>query len=168
MSEVQPVLLYEGLVSLDGAVVGVNDQLGQGAGLTGAIPAIRAVNHSAHATGQGLRDEETRLQHSLDMLEPPALVNALEEVLHGVYLQLTRFYQLTEGVPHDVDVLYSFEHELGVGIEGLRFVAFPPGPVGHGVDLGPGVHYEEVAALGSGVRWAGGQVVRWSGGQLGR
>ena len=41
--EVEPVLLYEGLVALDGAVVWINDELGQGAGLTGPVPAVGAV-----------------------------------------------------------------------------------------------------------------------------
>ena len=84
--EVEPVLLYEGLVALDGAVVWVDDELGQGAGLTGPVPAVGAVDHRADAAGQGLGDEEAGLQHRLDVLEPLALVYALEEVLHGVDL----------------------------------------------------------------------------------
>ena len=53
VTEVKPVLLYEGLVALDGAVVGVEQQLGHGAGLAGPVPAVAAVNHAAHLGNAG-------------------------------------------------------------------------------------------------------------------
>ena len=71
MSEVQPVLLYEGLVALDGAVVGVNDQLGQGAGLTGPVPAVGAVDNDGLAVAvERLGDEQGHIKHRLDVLQP--------------------------------------------------------------------------------------------------
>ena len=149
VAKVEPVLLHEGLVALDGAVVGVEDELGEGAGLTGPVPAVWAVDHHTHAAGQRLCDEEARLQHRLNVLQPLALVNSLQEVLHGVNLQLAGLYQLAKGVSHDVNVLNPLEHELGVGVERLRLVTFATGPVGHGIDLGPGVH--DVKEVGAGI-----------------
>ena len=50
---------------LDGSVVGVNHELGEGTGLGGSVPAIRAVDQDTHTPSQALRDEERGLQHRL-------------------------------------------------------------------------------------------------------
>ena len=48
-----------------------------------------------------------------------------------------------------MNVLDSLEDELCVWVESLGLVAFPPGSVGHGVDLRPGV--DDVEEVGAGV-----------------
>ena len=61
VSEVEPVLLYERLEALDGSVVGVDQQLGEGAGLAGAVPTVRAVHHHAHSARHTLVRHHVKL-----------------------------------------------------------------------------------------------------------
>ena len=110
VSEVEPVLLYERLEALDGSVVGVDQQLGEGAGLAGAVPAVRAVHHHAHSARHTLlrqhvyndrvrailpylRDEQRSFQDSFDVFQPLTLVYSLKELFHRVYFQLTSLYE---------------------------------------------------------------------------
>ena len=102
------------------------------------------------------------------MFEPLTLVETLEEMFHSVGLTLTGLHQFAEherllkwflasqenfnlrqGVSHNVNVLDSLEDEFCVRVESLGLVAFPPGSVGHGVDLRPGV--DDVEEVGAGV-----------------
>lgn len=70
------------LESLSRAVVGVEHELGEGAGLGRAIPAVRAVHQDADALHHRTGDERRRLQDWAHVLQPAGRLHAPDEAAH--------------------------------------------------------------------------------------
>ena len=74
--------IQESLCTFDGPVVGVEEEGGEGAGLRSSIPAVAAVDEAGDPAPHRVRNEDTRVQDRLDVLQPAAPLHSLPEPHH--------------------------------------------------------------------------------------
>lgn len=96
---------------------------------------IGAMNQDVDTFLETSSDEQGCVQNGVNVSEPAARLDTVNEGGHGRSLELASFQQFRQATTHYVNILNAAKLELDVFIEVLIFVAFSSRSVGHCVDL---------------------------------
>mmetsp|Transcript_5067 Transcript_5067/g.18776 ORF Transcript_5067/g.18776 Transcript_5067/m.18776 type:complete len:229 (-) Transcript_5067:2183-2869(-) len=141
VAEGQPFLLDQHREALEGAVVGVEEELCQRRELCSAVPAVGAVQHHRAALVHQARDLDGRLEQQLDEGQPARAVEGGVEALVVAARRLAEALEAVVAVAHDVDVVdvEELQPAVAVRVAAHLLVAHAEGGVCEGVGAWPRV-----------------------------
>ncbi|RNA20019.1 hypothetical protein BpHYR1_010041 [Brachionus plicatilis] len=148
VAELEPVDFDESAEAGDGAVVGVEQQLGQGEDLGRAVPAVRAVHeHRLAVLVGGAGDRDGRLDYAGQVVQPFSGLELAQKLPVVGQREAEEAERVEAGADH-VDVLEVHELDFAVGVVLGVLVAAALDPVGERYRAKAGVYDEQEGPVG--------------------